>query len=155
MPSGAIIHFDVNEASGALRVPNGEVMLCGTKGTLTASQNGYQLKPTKPGQFQTWKPAFEEEKYEIKSDAAYGDLGIKEDSTQNLIDNFVSCVQSRETPYCSIEDGHRSTTFAHLANISMALKQRIEWDAEAEKITNIPEANELLHYEYREPWTLD
>ncbi|MFW6061469.1 MAG: Gfo/Idh/MocA family protein [Planctomycetota bacterium] len=155
MPSGLIIHFDVNEASGALRVPKGEVMLCGTKGTLCADQNRFHITPTKPGQFQDWKPALEEESFEVGGEGAYGDLAIKEDSTQNLIDNFVECVRTRQQPYCSLEDAHRSTTFAHLANISLAVRQRIEWDAEAERITNLPEANDLLHYEYRAPWSLE
>ena len=29
-----------------------------------------------------------------------------------------------------------------------------EWDAEREIITNNERANDLLHYEYREPWRL-
>jgi predicted dehydrogenase len=152
MPNGAIVHFDVNEASAAHRVPKGEVMMCGTKGTLCVDQNRFTIEPTKPGQFQKWEPHVEAEEYEVGGDAAYGDLGIKEDSTQNLIDDFVTCVRTRAQPLCSLEDGHRSTTFAHLANISLELKKRLEWDADAEKVTNCPEANELLHYEYREPW---
>jgi hypothetical protein len=31
---------------------------------------------------------------------------------------------------------------------------RIEWDAENERVTNNPAANDLLHYEYRAPWSL-
>jgi predicted dehydrogenase len=155
MPSGMIIHFDVNEASGGLRPPAGELMICGTQGTLMVDENGYTIKPTRPGQFQKWKPSIEEESGEVGGDARYGDLNTKEDTTQNLVDNFLECVRTRRQPYCSLEDGQRSTTFAHLANISLRLKRRIEWDAQAERITNIPEANELLHYEYRKPWSLD
>lgn len=154
MPSGAIFHFDVNEASEALRSPHGEITLCGTKGTLSLDENRYHIKPTRPGQFQKWEPEFDEENYEVEGDAAFGDLGTKEDTTQNLIDDFVECVQRRQAPRCSLEDGHRATTFAHLANISLRLKQRVEWDVETEKITNIPEANDLLHYTYRAPWSL-
>lgn len=155
MPNGMIIHFDVNEASGANRVQGGEVMLCGSKGTLRVNQNKYSITPTKPGQFQKWDPMIEEESAEIGGDAAYGDLAIKEDSTQNLIDDFVACVQSRNTPYCPLEEAHRSTTFAHLANISLKLGKRIEWDPQTETIANIPEANDLLHYEYRDGYSLD
>lgn len=155
LPNGAIVHFDINEASGANRPPSGEVMLCGTKGTLCVDQNGYKITPTRPGQFQNWEPFVEEQEVELGGDNAFGDLAIKEDSTQNLIDNFLDCVRTRQQPYCSLEEAHRSTTFAHLANISLKLKQRIEWDPRAECITNLPEANELLHYEYRQPWSLD
>jgi len=155
MPSGCLVHFDINEASAVLRSQNGEIMLCGNKGTLCVDQDRYTLTPTNPGQFQTWEPFTEEEHHELSGDQQFGDLGIREDSTQILVDDFIDCVQTRKQPLCSLEDGHRSTTFAHLANISLKLKQRIEWDAENEEITNIPEANELLHYEYRQPWSLD
>jgi len=31
---------------------------------------------------------------------------------------------------------------------------RLLWDSQAMRITNRPEANDHLHYAYREPWTL-
>jgi hypothetical protein len=66
----------------------------------------------------------------------------------------LDCVRSRETPNADIEEGHRSTTMSLLSKISLAVGQRIEWDPENEQITNCPEANEMLHYEYRKPWKL-
>jgi hypothetical protein len=54
-----------------------------------------------------------------------------------------------------VETGHRSTTMGNLANISLATHSLLEWDAEREVITNNPQANDLLHYEYREPWKLN
>ena len=68
--------------------------------------------------------------------------------------NFLDCVKSRGRCNADIEDGHRSTTFALLANISLAVKARLEWDAEREIVTNKDEANKLLHYAYRAPWVL-
>jgi hypothetical protein len=32
--------------------------------------------------------------------------------------------------------------------------RRLKWDSKNFKITNLPEANKYLHYEYREGWTL-
>ena len=32
--------------------------------------------------------------------------------------------------------------------------KRLIWDSANMKITNVPEANEYLHYEYRSGWTL-
>ena len=47
----------------------------------------------------------------------------------------------------------RSTSRAILANIALATKSRLDWDAQAERFTNNDAANELLDYEYRKPWS--
>ena len=41
-----------------------------------------------------------------------------------------------------------------MANISLAVGQRLHWDSEEERFTNSEEANQRLHYEYRKPWSL-
>jgi predicted dehydrogenase len=153
--SGAIIRFSIYEGTSAIGIREGEVELRGSKGTLVANQNGYKITPAKPGQFQSWEKLIDAEEKIFKSKKQYGDLAISENSTANLIRNFLDCVKSRKTPWCTLEDGHRSTSFAHLANISLAVGERIEWDAEIEKVTNNKKANDLLHYEYRKPWNLD
>jgi hypothetical protein len=71
-----------------------------------------------------------------------------------LIRNFLDCVKSRQEPFCNLEEGHRSTSFAHLANIALATEKRLIWDPDKEKFTNSDKANEMLHYEYRKPWKL-
>jgi predicted dehydrogenase len=152
--SGMLAQFHIYEACGASGVTDGEIELGGTHGNLVASQNGYRISPVKPGQFQTWEQLVDPEERLLKSDAQYGDLDISEDSTANLVRNFLDCVKNREIPLCTLEDGHRSTSFAHLANIALATGTRIEWDAGSEKVTNNRAANNLLHYEYRSPWTL-
>lgn len=152
--SGTIIQFSIHEASSGGGIRGGEIELNGTKGNLVANQDGYQIRPSSRGQFQTWEPQLEEEIYTLEGDETHGDLGIIEDSTANLVRNFLDCVKSGETPLCTLEDGHRSTSFAHLANISLAMNMRIEWDPVRERITNSEKANELLHYDYREPWKL-
>ena len=63
-------------------------------------------------------------------------------------------MKSRKRPNTDVEEAHLSTTMSHLANISLAVRQRIEWDAENERITNVDEANELLGATYRDPWKL-
>ena len=68
--------------------------------------------------------------------------------------NFLDCVRSRKKPNADVEIGHRSTCFSLMANISLMTGQRLEWDPENERFINSPEANNLLHYEYREPWKL-
>ena len=152
--SGSMIRFSIYETTSGMGNRGSEVELRGTKGTLLAEQDGYEIIPARPGQFQTWEKLIDPEKRNLEGEKQHGDLAIIENSTANLIRNFLDCIKSRKTPWCTLEEGHRSTTFAHLANISLAMGQTIEWDAQEERITNLRKANELLHYEYREPWKL-
>ncbi len=152
--SGTMVQFSIHEASSGGGIPGGEIELNGSKGSLVANQDGYRVIPARPGQFQTWDKLAEEEHYELTGDTSHGDLQIKEDSTARLIRNFLDCVKSGDEPLVSLETGHRSTSFAHLANISLAMQTRLEWDPVNERFTNNEKANELLHYKYREPWTL-
>jgi len=69
--------------------------------------------------------------------------------------NFLDCMRTRELPHCDVEIGHRSTSYALLANIALVTRAQLEWDAQRETITNHAEANHLLHYEYRAPWKLE
>jgi len=150
--SGAILNFSIFEASSGGLFQYGEVELRGTLGTVNAGENGYRLRPTNSGQFQNFKNTLQAEEYNIK-DTQLPD-GSSGDSTGNLVSNFLTCIRSRQTPLCSIEDGHRSTSFAHLANIALEVKERLQWDPEKERFTNSEKANTLLHYEYRKPWKL-
>jgi hypothetical protein len=50
--------------------------------------------------------------------------------------------------------GHISTSSTIIGNISRKLKAYLEWDGNAERFTNHPEANQYLHYEYRAPYKL-
>ena len=150
--SGTMIKFSINEACSGGVVKWGEVELRATEGNLFVHQGGYRIEPARPGQFQTWEEPIPDEEKTIGE--LLGEPEAREDSTGNLIRNFLDCVKSRNQPMCTLEEGHRSTTFAHLANIALETGERIEWDAKNEIITNIPKANDLLHYEYREPWSL-
>lgn len=150
--SGKMINFSIFEASSGDLFPYGELELSGTKGNLYSNEKGYKIVPSKKGQFQTWENQIEAE--EFKNSNQNLDDGSSADSTSGLIRNFLDCVKSRQTPLCTLEDGHRSTSFAHLANIALATKERLLWDAAKERFTNSDAANKLLHYEYRKPWKL-
>lgn len=44
-----------------------------------------------------------------------------------------------------------------LGNVAVRMKEKnmvFEWDGDKGEITNCPEANALLHFEYRKGWTL-
>ncbi len=137
--------FSHHEANGQPMLGRGaEIELQGTIGTLYAAGDRYEIVPERGGAFQDPKP---KRKAEIVK-AGDGDLD------QQAARDFLDCVKSRKRPNADVEEGHRSTTFAHLANIALATRTRLEWDAHAERFTNSEQANQLLHYEYRKPWSL-
>lgn len=150
--SKAMISFSIFEATSGELFPYGELELRGTKGTVYASQDGYRIIPTTKGQFQNWDKLIENEEFNVPSSELTD--GSNAYATGTLVHNFLECVKSRKTPLCPLEEGHRSTSFAHLANISLAVKQRLEWDAVNERFTNSEKANQLLSYEYRKPWKI-
>ena len=150
--SKKMITFSICEASSGEILPYGELEIRGTKGTVFAGQDGYRIIPAKKGQFQKWNPLIEPEEFNLTGE--YLSDGSSSYSTGALIRNFLICIKSREVPLCSLEDGHRSTSFAHLANIALATQTRLQWDPEKERFTNSDAANKLLHYEYRKPWKL-
>lgn len=150
--SKKMISFSIYEASSGEILPYGELEIRGTKGTVFAGQDGYRIIPAKKGQFQNWNPMIETEEFNLAG--GYLSDGSSSYSTGALIRNFLDCIKSREVPLCSLEDGHRSTSFAHLANIALATQSRLQWDPEKERFTNSEAANKMLHYEYRKPWKL-
>ena len=146
--SGRLATFGQFEASGNPAMVDGDIEYRGTLGTAYLTYLGgqrFKLVPERGGQFQD--RASRSEPMEAKS--TDGDL------TQRHARNFLDCMRSRKRPAADVEIGHRSTTFSLLANISLATGKRLEWDAENERVTNHPEANELLHYEYRGAWKLE
>jgi predicted dehydrogenase len=147
MPSAALFIFGQYEASGGPALIDGEVEFRGTLGNLYAGTRGkaaYKIVPTRPGQFQDRSSYIE---------PFEGDR-IDKDLTVQHIRNFLDCMKTRKQTNCDMETGHRSTTFALLANIALATKSRIEWDPSKERAVNNRDANKLLHYEYRRPWNL-
>ena len=143
-PSRRMVHFSQYETSSNPLLRSGMVEFRGTIGTLYYQGARFEVVPEFGGQFHDREKRMEP--VEVKGDV--------NDPTSQHIRNFLDCVKSRETPNCSIEEGHKSTTVALLGNISLEVGERIEWDPVAERITNHEKANELLNYEYREPWKL-
>jgi predicted dehydrogenase len=145
LPSGCLLTFSHYEASNNFPLARpGEIEIRGTLGTLYASEKGYEIVPERGGQFMDRKPRMEP----LQKKSEDGDLTVAH------MRNFLDCIKTRNRPHCDVEDGHLSTTFAHLANISLDTRLRLDWDAAAEHITNNEQANQLLQYEYRPPWTL-
>jgi predicted dehydrogenase len=142
--SGKLLVFGQYEGCDSRALPSGEIEFCGTLGNIYpgAEAHGCRIVAARRGQFQ--KPGASAREEEIAP--MDGDL------THQHIRNFLDCVKSRAKCNCDLETGHRSTTFAHLANLALATKSRLEWDAANEKVLNNQQANRLLDYDYRTPW---
>jgi predicted dehydrogenase len=155
-PSGHLLLFGQYEANGNAALPQpGYCELRGTQGTAYLKDDLINIIPERGGQFQDRKPRMEP----MQLTASGGSLKTTGNKNLSLTSqharNFLDCIKSRDLPVGDVEIGHRSTSFSLLANISLATGIRLEWDAKQERITNNQEANQLLHYEYRSPWTLE
>lgn len=142
--SGRLLTFGQYEASGLPALRYGEVELRGTLGAIYVGGSGYEVVADRGGQFQEWQPKIESRQVK-RNDGNLDVLHMR---------NFLDCVRSRQRPACDVEEGHLSTVFAHLANIALATRSRLEWDVNKDRVTNNRLANSLLHYEYRAPWKL-
>lgn len=148
-PSGHMIVFAQYETSGNRALPRQAFAeFRGTEGALYVSDESYEVLPERGGRYQDDRDARMEP---MRKEFAEGYAQHVRDHTRNFLD----CIKSRAKPHADVEIGHRSTSMALLANISLVTESTVHWDPEREQITNSPQANELLHYEYRKPWTLE
>lgn len=146
--------INILEASSGSFVPYGFIELRGTKGTLQTGENDYKIIPTRPGQFQSWDKLMEVETVDLNTKDKFLNDGSYRDSTANMIRNFLDCIKSRQTPFCTLEEGHRSSSLAHLGTIAMITKDRLKWDGAKERFIDNEKANLMLGYEYRRPYKL-
>jgi predicted dehydrogenase len=143
--SGMLSLFSIHEANGQPMLGRGaELELRGTLGTVYATTSHYEIVPERGGAFQDPAPR-------RKAQMVKGSDG---DLDQQAARDFLDCVKARKRPAADVEEGHHSTIFAHLANIALATRKRLDWNPQTERFTNCDEANQLLHYEYRKPWSL-
>lgn len=148
--SGRLLEFSHYEANAnPIMAEPAYVEFRGTQGTLSVNDGRYLVKPERPGQFQ----AKGERMKEILESAGAEQQNLS--ITALHARNFLDCIKSRELPHTDVEEGHRSTTMSLIANISLALQQRLKWDCEKEHFIGNDQANAMLHYEYRSPWKLE
>ena len=147
--SGRLLVFGQYETSGNRALPRQAFAeFRGTLGALYAADDSFEVLPERGGRYQDDREP-RVEPFSKSFPAGY---------SQHMSDhtrNFLDCIKSRDKPRADVEIGHRSTTMALLADISLTTQSTIHWDCQQERITNLPEANDLLHYEYRAPWKLE
>ncbi|MCQ2389938.1 MAG: Gfo/Idh/MocA family oxidoreductase [Kiritimatiellae bacterium] len=150
--SGKAMEFNVFEGGRSNPIKQGELELASGDATVFADQRGWEIKPSARKEFNNPVPKLEPKKYVFKE--ALLDDGSAESATKNVINDFIDQCFARGEPLCPLEEGHRSTCFAHLANIAYKVGRRLEWDPEAEMFTNCDLANRYLHYDYRKGYKL-
>jgi predicted dehydrogenase len=154
---GFTVSIAIREAAGGFRSP---FELCGTKGSISLSRGGFEVRPDMKvfpaNQIPDWSsPPGHPPRSQAKPEPWI--QGIKrEGSSDEQMDlhvrNFIDCIKSRQRPIADVEDGHQVATACHLANISLRLGRSIKWDAEKEEIIGDREASAKLERPYRKPW---
>ncbi len=111
----------------------------GSDATLIVDSSGWEViaEPKKRGMI------------EMKRSARAG-----EQMRANHARNFLDCVKSRKPPVENLDIGHHVSTVAHLGNLALRAKSRIEWDAQAERVVGNDAASALVTRVYRAPWKL-
>ena len=159
-PNDTLVTFSQFNATGAAPTARPcEIEFRGTKGTMYFRTNGYDIVPeiVTPNEFAARTPLDRsiEKGWRVGAkaqiEAKKVDGAIKDADHAR---NFLDCVKSRKAPTCDVENGHRCTTAALIANIAHRSKAYLEWDAKAERFTNNDAANKLLSYEYRKPYNM-
>ncbi|MGB9906246.1 MAG: Gfo/Idh/MocA family oxidoreductase [Candidatus Saccharicenans sp.] len=74
--------------------------------------------------------------------------------SSNHMKNFLESMRSRQDPAAPVEVGHRSNSLCIIIHIAMKLGRKLHWDPEKEQFVNDEEANRLLDYPRRKPWSV-
>jgi predicted dehydrogenase len=136
---------------------------CGTKGMLTINRGGFEITPDHKIDPANAIPNFSGQPVggpvrssgDVKPEAWCEPMKEPGSSAEQLdlhVRNFLDCIKSRQRPIADVEDGHRTTTTCHLANISLRVGRKLRWDPEKEEILGDREASTYLERPYRKPW---
>ena len=153
--------YSIREASAGRRAGAGGLEFCGTRGSLVINRTGFEVVPDAKippgnaiptfqghptggptrtaGQLQYWTEAMKEP-------------GSSDEQFDLHVRNFLDSVKSRNQPAANAEEGHRTATAVHLANISMRVGRKVHWNAATEEIDGDREAAAYLERPYRAPW---
>jgi predicted dehydrogenase len=77
--------------------------------------------------------------------------------TGDIYEDWIDCIQRGVKSSNDFSHAAKVTEIMLLTNIAVLTQESdttLEYDAENMRITNLPEANDYFHYEYRQGWTL-
>jgi predicted dehydrogenase len=133
----------------------------GTRGSLAINRSGWELFPDTKTPPSNAIPVFQGQPQggpqRVKAEPELlmqpGKMaGSSNEQFDLYVRGFLDCVKSRQRPVADAEDGHRTATACHLANISYRTGRKIRWDARAERIVGDTQAEAMLERPYRKPW---
>jgi len=110
-------------------------LFIGKKGMLLASYDDHKLLPE--ADFKDFKPP----------------APTIPDSIGHHREWLEACKTGKPTT-CNFDYSGALTEAVLLGNVAYRTGKRVEWDPEALKVTNVPEAEQYIHHKYREGWTL-
>ncbi len=90
----------------------------------------------------------------LRTQLADDDVRLYESKHHML--NFLRCCRTGKDPVAPAEVGHRSNSVCVLHHIAMKYQGKtLTWDPKTERFTgDSTDANEMLDYPHREPWTI-
>lgn len=133
----------------------------GTKGALVINRGGFEVTPDAKVDPESAIPVFqghpsggprrENAPREYWTEARKMPGSSSEQFNLHVRD-FLDCIKTRRRPIADLEDGHRTATACHLANISLRTGRKLRWDPVKEEILDDSEAARMLARPYRAPW---
>lgn len=131
---------------------NGVTMICRQKLNTKGTDQGTEFIGDKGSLF-VYRGGIKTNPVELLKDVELPKI-VNSQANFAHVNDFFDCVKSRGTPAADVAIGHRSATVCHLGNIAVRLKQKINWDPQAETIVGDAEAAKWLTKEYRNPYEI-
>ena len=69
--------------------------------------------------------------------------------------NFVDCIKNGGQPISDVFSHHRSISLCHLANISLRLGRKVNWDPKTETFPSDDQANAMISRKQRKGFEID
>lgn len=117
------------------------VAFIGTNGTLVIDRNKWEVIPETEDDKNLVEPVLQEKNPDV------ADLQLH-------VQNFLSCIKTREQPVCDIASAGNTAINASLGNIAYLTGDKIYWDSEQSRFRDNAEADKLITPDYRDPWKL-